>query len=234
MKSKFFLLMALLAIALMAFKPGAGLRIKRSVNLLTGSATDYQYDANGRILQMLSSKGAKSTYTYNGNKITKRLVEPGGKITVDTFFLNAQNRVEVSSGSGNLQKFKYDSKGHFIEALQYIGGKFAGKTSWAWQGDNLKTHIYQDGTGKVRSRIVYSYYNDKLNSISDINRGMNFWGMDSKNLLKKSESVGNVITEADSTAPVYNYRFNNEGAVVLKVMYDRNGKLTDSTSYSYY
>lgn len=234
MKYRLSFFMAFIVIALMAFKPGPVLRIKKSVNLIAGSTANYKYDASGRVVQMESSKGAKSTYTYTGDRIISRFIEPGSHTNTDTFFLNAQNRVEVSSGRGNIQKFKYDSKGRFIEALQYIQGKYVGKTSWVWQGDNLKTSIYQDGSGKVRSRIVYTYYTDKINTISQANLGMEFWGQDSKNLISKSESVGNLITEADSTAPAYKYQFNKDGAVVLKVLYDKQGKLTDSTSYSYY
>lgn len=223
----------LVAVIVMAFQnsPVKEFKIKRTVNLKTGNTTDYFYDTQGRISMMQNSKGTKTTYDYLGNTIIKKLIDSKkGANTADTFLLNDKNRVVTISGStyGN-QKLEYDSKGRFIKSMNYHGSEYTGGASWVWEGENLKEYTYADEKGKIINRLTY-FYTDKANTISDRNMGMEYFGTDNKDLVKKSIGVFN----SDTAIPTYNYHFNSNGSVNLKVAYSMNGKLIDSIGYTYY
>lgn len=214
-----------------------GLRIKKTTNLKTGSTTEYIYDSDGRISQMQSSNGARTTYSYFTNKIVKQFLDPLTKQnTIDTFFLNDKNRAtSVSSNEGVIiQKMSFDGDGHLIQSVNYEKGNFFGKSILRWNENNLMRNTAYDEKGKILSDLNYSYYSNKANTISQINMGMGFTGTDSKNLIEQSIGVASIISSSDTMIPTYKYQFNNDGSVKLKVVYDRVGKLIDSIAYTYY
>ncbi len=226
------ILFLLLTAAIITSFQSSPIRIKKTVNLKTGSITEYFYDSIGRIVKVQNSNGAKTTYEYAGNRIIKFLSSPStGETSVDTFFINSQNRVAtIKSSNGFISKCDYDSKGKFIKIENYDGGNFIGKSVWKWDGENLHTNIAYNSKGDVLSTINY-FYTQNANTISQTYTGMEFMGQDSKHLVKESLSVWN-----DTTLLTYKYQFDTQRAMKLKLKasYNKKGELIDSIAYTYY
>ncbi len=239
MKKAFLLLPLILLIAAFQSKPGNSLiRIKQVDNLKTGSSASYTYDEQGRILTSKSSKGPGAQYQYTSNVAIKQLSAAGNiGAQTDTFRLNSNGWVEMEADNyegktQSLSKYKYDVGGFMVEARQFINGSLAGTASYVIVKGNRTDYTYIDEKKEVLSKVHYTYYNDKINTIGEENMGMLFHGRDSKNLFK--ESIGLNAKGDTVSINFYSYKFDNQGRVTQRVLRQKNGALQDSTGYVYY
>jgi hypothetical protein len=230
------LLTATLSLMAFAIKKPAEFKIKQTVNFLSGNKTEYFYDSIGRVSRVKNSKNITTTYLYYGNIIVKSISGiPNDKDVTDTFFLNNKNRAEkLTSSTGGRQQFEYDAKGHFIQAMEYGNDQLLGKNIWKWEGDNLKSTTSYDDEGKMGTSMVYYYFDDKPNTISQKYMGMEYMGQDSKNAIKETFATGWMTAKGDTIHTIYKYQFNEQGAIKIKAVYNKTGKLTDSIGYTYY
>ncbi|MDB5283817.1 MAG: hypothetical protein JWO06_2892 [Bacteroidota bacterium] len=212
-------------------------KIKEVVNLKTGSTSTYGYDKSGRLVNMLSTLGNNTRYEYWGNRVIIKFNDSGSlKYAIDTLLLNGKGLAESRLGHFNgvvaVDNNVYDGKGFLVQNRFYLNQVYMGTTNWTIINDNKKMYAFTDEKRKQVSTIYYECYPDKANTIGNENMGMTFWGSSSKNLLKKSVSIG---PKNDTLLVLqYQYRFDNKGRVSQKVSYKQSGTLEDSLSYNYY
>ncbi len=88
---------------------------------------------------------------------------------------------------------------------------------------NVKSRIYSD------YQEEYTYYEDKLNTTNDRQKGFDRWGMISRNLLK-SETF-----DKGTKIATYNYEFDSKSRISKKyVKYDTSPVSTLQCTYVYY
>lgn len=212
------------------------LRIKRMKSLLSGDITDYFYDTAGRILQTQNSNGRTTAYHYYGNKIIVYLTDSTQNtfaLATDTFFLNDKNRVAIAKHRMVNEHLEYDSSGRLIKSNIYMMEKLRSEEVWEWKGKNKTSSIVADNCGSG-TPTSYLYYKDQPSTISQRNTGMEYMGQDSEDLLKQIEYTKPTAKDSSGASYSFKYEFERNGAVKLKAVYNKSGKLMDSIAYSYY
>ena len=91
------------------------------------------------------------------------------------------------------------------------------------------THKGSDGKSNSNVSVVgYEYYEDKPNTIGNINMGQKHLGKSSKNLVKRAYNL------KSKHGTSYKYTFDEKGRVVKKTSFkDRNGKKIEEYQYEY-
>lgn len=238
MKSTLLIPVILLLTAFQSQPGNSLIRIKEIDNLKTGSSVSYTYDEQGRILTSKSSKGHSLQYRYVSNLVIRQSYDgPNQGVQIDTLQLNSNGWADMGTSffngkSQSRNKCKFDENGFMVEEKQYRNDICIGTSINIILNGNKIAYTYLDEKKAVLSKVTYTYYPDKLNTIGDENAGMLFHGHDSKNLMKQSIALDE---KGDTTSIVfYSYKFDSQGRVIQKVLRQKNGALQDSTGYIYY
>jgi hypothetical protein len=118
--------------------------------------------------------------------------------------------------------------------ITYYGTEdiIAGTTTYIYTDDDqtFATSTYENIVDQFTG--TYTYYKEKLNTISVENMGSGFSGLESKHPVKSSK------TELLGLKPDYinyYYLYDNKDRIIIKASYNaKTGKLEDSMAYSYY
>ena len=241
MKGIFFLpFFALLAMAFQSsVKPDPKPKIKKTINLKTGSSAEYVYNTDGSIASITNSKGTRTTYKYVGNMVVKELHTPvvTGSSNIDTFLLNKSGLEESVINYQNGLRFdtkrEYDEQRHLIRIFVAGDGlnQMHDLNSFFFNGGNEVKNIFWDDHKKPLQTDTYTYYTDKRNTIGNDNMGMSFLGAQSKNAIKEDKGI---TYDRDTFIVTYNYQFDERDRISLKVSRNKKGVLMDSTAYTYY
>ena len=166
--------------------------------------TTYTYDSKGRLV---SSKSNSYTTTYN--YVSANL------ITTTYFYENDSVKQENISTSyildskGNASKMYSSIMKDTISIYYSPDGYNRGSGSML----NFKLEVI-DGNVVNKNNIAYEYYLDKINTIGSENKGIYFYGKDSKNLVKSDKWVG---TNGMSSNTDYSYEFDSKNRVIKSV-----------------
>ncbi|MCW3125700.1 MAG: hypothetical protein JWO03_1358 [Bacteroidetes bacterium] len=212
-------------------------RIKEVKNIKTGTSTIYTYTADGRVATGKNSNGVTSVYEYRDKVIYRKTEDPRTKTSaVDTFILNSKGLVkELRIGAhlsvtNTTQQFEYDPDGFQTEWRTLSTSRVENTIKTIFQDSNAVS-LRQNFTGDSREgKGTSSYYSSRRNTISNENFGTAFLGLSSRNLIKEQIYFW---TDRDTSRTYFNYHFDEKGRVSIKATYYQ-GKLGDSTAYSYY
>jgi hypothetical protein len=170
-------------------------RVKWVINN-TNDTTFYNYDSSGRLIKLLtksenSASNDQSEYIYESpTKIIQKYVG-NSETAVITFMLNENGYAVTRIENEDTTFFQYDKNG--FEKLS----------------DNENLVVLNGNILKREEGIniqEFTYYSDKLNSLSYQMFGINFQGKDNVNLVK-SEKTNEYKVE-------YSYEFDTKGRVV--------------------
>ena len=211
----------IVALSFLQFKPEEKLvRIREEVSLKTKFKQFYTYTSSGRIASLITSFGDTLLYEYVGNRI---VMQSTRNATTDTLELNDHNYVEVYKG----RNFVFDENGFRIQESSVTGTFF-----WNISKGNISRYMLIGNYGGPKLTSTYLYYPDKENCISNANKGQDFLGQDSKNLINETVVIG-----ANGDTLIHNtnhYEFDTLGRVTKKIVYKKSEAKTDSFAYIYY
>ncbi len=165
------------------------------------SITLYTYDSKGRLVSQI-----------NGD-FTMKYSYTSANLISSTFIIKDIDTVEN-------YKFNYilDSKGKAIKSYQ-VGKIDTFQINYSADGYSLGSSSSNSQFEVVGENVVkkdgytYEYYLDKINVLSNANRGIYFMGKDSKNLVKSQKSVdGGTSTMSPTTQ--YTYEFDSKNRVI--------------------
>lgn len=186
-----------------------------------GYTYTYTYRGDGKLLKMYGSDGYKSEYTYAKGVVTinnmagednvstpyiKLELNDKGLVTKETFD-SAYTILHEYNGDNKLQRSVYPNR---IEEITWIDGNIVRSES--------------DGI-----LLDYTYYTDNANMLSDRVYGFDFFGNDSKNLLKSTTVTANGETYTSN----YTYEFDSKGRITKKID-TRSVGVVRTETFTYY
>ena len=211
-------------------------RVKEIHFYLTKSISYYTYNTDGNIICIRSSKGANIVYEYYNGKIIKRTNDSLSHTSnVDTIILNGPGLAEriVNADQERIVPsiLEYDKERHLIKnfALDDKGTVMGTGISKYENGNMTENHFFAD---EEKVSTTYKFYTDKSNTIGYENMGMPFSGATSKNPTKEIKTVN--AERKDTIVNSYYYHYDDLNRIKTKVIYNKTGKLLDSTGYTYY
>jgi len=165
----------------------------------------YAYDAQGRVTTVTTSfsdgsSGSVVSYSYGTNYMTE--TRPG--IGPKTYALNSDGYVSDYF----LGTQTYDADGHVTSD---------GTHTYTWANGNLIS-----STNDPSGSLTFTYHTDKTNTIGNDNKGMSFFGKESKNLI-------NTSTNGSGTVLVYSHEYDSQGRVTKET-----GKYGYAYNYTYF
>jgi hypothetical protein len=198
------------------------------------SITVYAYDSKGRLISR-SGKFSKDTYEYNSaNLITQ---------TSTNTYSDPYNNVSQP------YTFKYilDAKGLYTKGV--YGKEFKDTMYVSYSADGFmksykigeKTYEsnveIKDGNIIKQDNSTFEYYLDKTSTIRNVNRGINFYGKDSKNLVKSVKNTS-IDPTLGSGISEYTYEFDSKNRVIKSTRTQVNsgnyeGSSKSITKYEY-
>ncbi len=198
----------------------------------------YTYDANGRVItQLFSLNKAKAEYTYSPGEVKKTFFYNGIPGEYYTFHLNGDGlaiKVTSSRGAGYTVDYTYNPDKTMSSAIDQNSTDYY-QANYFYSNGNIDSTRYFDKNGNWTTTAYNSYYTDRPGYGREI-RGENFWGKESKNMLKKSQVLyihGNTVYSQDEHEYVYDTkgRFINE-----KITYIKAGIVTRvyTADFTYY
>jgi RHS repeat-associated protein len=110
-----------------------------------GEVTRYQYDASGQLTGIVDPAGLKTTFTYEGSRITQ-IQDPAGRITHLSYDA-AGNLIRITDPDGAQRTWEYDAEHHMIAEVDARGNReqsvydFAGRASQATRKDGSVVKI---------------------------------------------------------------------------------------------
>lgn len=222
---KYFLLPVIFAVTLYSCKksdnttPNIPADNSSKIKTWAGStyATEYSYDSYGRCTQELYSNGAKSTFDYNAGEVVRKHFTSAGVNDATYVFQIGADGVAVKETRPQYPTYStvsiYNTEKQLVKQITTNNGITYGFDSFFSNGNCDSTRFNNNGTWS--SSVIYTYFTDKINSLSNETQGTSFYGKDSKNLLK---------TE------IYKYPDgSNNGLITYSYEFDAMGRATKST-----
>ncbi len=165
------------------------------------SITLYTYDSKGRLVSRINDYYS-ITYSYVSANLISTTVSEKSNGSVPNYTLN----------------YLLDSKGKAIKSYQ-VGKIDTIQINYSTDGYSLGSSSSNSQFEVVGENIVksnyfnYEYYLDKINVLSNANRGIYFMGKDSKNLVKSQKWVA-VGSNPMSSTTQYTYEFDSKNRVI--------------------
>jgi hypothetical protein len=212
-------------------------RIKTMVSK-NGYSVSYTYTPDGKIATSVDSRGIKTTYKYESNRIIQDVGDTlGHSFAAASIFLSPKgltdSSVLIDENGVHLKTYTHDENGYSGINTDYNMGKITRVTSYIYKDGNEAERVISASPSEKLFSVYFDYYKDDINTQAFENYGLQFMGKESKNLMKKYIQV---LTKGDTVQTVnFNYHFDNKGRVIQKAMYDtKSGVLRDSTTFTYY
>ncbi len=166
------------------------------------SITLYTYDSKGRLVSQINDYST-STYSY----ISANLISVTTNDKYDGSVQNNNNSYNYVLDSKGIATKYYTDLSKDTILLYYSPEGFS-------LGTNLNYDIeVKDGNVVNRLKIAFEYYLDKNNTIGSANKGVSFFGKDSKNLVKSERWVA-VGSNPMSSSSEYLYEFDSKNRVI--------------------
>jgi hypothetical protein len=222
------------------------------------SVDDYIYDANSRLIKILyneiyADEHYFDTVTYNGTTITITTYDKNYKLLeMKVYTLNSemlaiimtdtitseQKSLKHSFRHFSLQDlsdniYGYDNNGYQI--LQVSTNEYGGihRFDMTYSEGNIISSIYQymaNDTVIQNGITTFKYFNDKSNTIGNLNMGIPFLGKQNSNLLLSISEQKWSSADTIRTSTSYRYEFDNKNRVSKQYISPQNGD-SDDVSY---
>ena len=215
------------------------------------SATDYKYDNLGRLVEEVSSNGAKTVYTYNqetGAQETKTTYRADGTMSSYNEYKNGSRTTSltyqsdgttISSGS----KTTYNSDGTIDKKESYSNGNVSSTEQYTYSG-NTTTKTTMNSSGTVTGSVV-STYNDNGKLIQETTKRANGTVSNERKYDSNGKTLSDLNYKADGTTiqsgGVYtrdsngnetNYKYYSNGNLYSETTTDPATKNSTKTNYS--
>jgi YD repeat-containing protein len=198
-----------------------------------GGVETYSYDNQGRAILITNSDSKKTVYEYTPGLVTVRYFNSAG--------VNSITHVHELNGNGKSIR-RTDTNKPGYEELRDYNADGTLKKSTVKDGAVVTVHdyFYSDGNlemsktfenGIHLGSIMYTYYSDKINNLSNVEKGSDFTGKPNKNLLKSvsyEDENGFVFSVINSQ-----YEFDAKGRVI-KLIETLEGGTPEIGTYTYY
>ncbi|MBS1686638.1 MAG: hypothetical protein JSS76_18005 [Bacteroidetes bacterium] len=235
--------LALAAALLMAFAASPArpmikeMRQLKGADSLTGKGvTKFFYDKDSRVTRVENSNGVTSVYEYKPTVIYRRTTDQRTKKAfTDTFLLNdkglvTQHRMGYAAPERSTNLREYDSTGLLLKERSVNRTPMQSITTYTNRDGNPVSTTQQLTGDSWMGRSFYTYYTTGSNTIGNENMGMGFEGRNPRGLV---QSHIQVWRPGDTSRTYQRYHFDAQGRVSVRATYYQ-GKLGDSTAYSYY
>lgn len=212
--------------------------IKSVTNSGSGITTSYTYDATGRVTEISNSNGSKTNITYTGDTVTEVYTEAGN--TVWTKGLILSNGLAVTSvttdGSGSITGFSdytFDSNGYLTLQTNYDSAlQYTDRKEYGINDGDIKVWTNRD-TLTDENNFEYYYdhhYIEQTNTIGNSNRGLTYYGKSSGRLTKITKRYNYFLGNIRYS---HSYSFDEYNRVSTEKVYDHNGVLKYTNTYTY-
>jgi hypothetical protein len=193
----------------------------------TSGATIYTYfyDSQGRAVKMENSNGSRKEYEYAAGKVTRKYYNTSGVYQYSIIEeLNADGYTFHSTYSNQpTWEYLYTYNPDKTMTKQIVNANGTIVKDYFWSNGNLDSVRLSSQNGTWNYTSVMTYYTDKANGLSDDVFGEQYWGKNSKNLLKSS--VNHFPDGSSSIKNDYTYEFDGGGKVTKETITSDNGNI---------
>ena len=206
-----------------ASPPASLTRIKKQTS--GGDISTYSYDSQGKAVKVENSDGSKKEYEYATGKVTRKYFTTAGvyqdsnieELNADGYTVRSTRSSQpawesVYTYNADKTLAKQISKSNSVTVLDYF-----------WNNGNLDSIRFSSQNGTWNYTHVMTYYTDKPNGLSDDIFGEQYWGKNSKNLLKSN--VNHFPDGSSSVKYDFTYEFDNQGRVTKETSTSDNGNV---------
>ena len=212
--------------------------LKSVSNSGSGITTSYTYDGSGRLTEISNSNGSKTTITYTGDTVTEVYTEAGNVVWAKGILLS--NGVAVSSVTTNgsaavtgFTEYTFDSNGFLVLEKNYNANQqYTDRKEYSISDGDIKVWTNRDtSTNENNFEYYYDhYYVEQTNTIGNSNRGLTYYGKSSGRLTKITKRYNYFIGNIRYS---HSYTFDEYNRVSLEKVYDHNGTLNYTNTYTY-
>lgn len=219
-------------------------KIKTITDSTTNEIDTYYYNNSGKIIKVKYSDNSYDTVIYTNNKVHfkffNELNQLAGELLLNLnanglatngWFLNYGSKVNKSVFSKilvNPSSVKTNDTMYYT--FQYNSNGYLTQQTITYNNINNTYTFNYDSNGNLSSissnsnTTTYEYFTDKINTIGDHNKGVTYFGKQSKNLIKSS-------TTNNTYTVYYSYEISNN-----KVVKERqfNNYFNNTLLYTYY
>lgn len=212
--------------------------IKSVTNSGSGVTTSYTYDGNGRATEISNSNGSKTTITYAGDTVTEVYTEAGNVVWAKGILLSNGLAVSSVTTNGNgavtgFTEYTFDSNGYLVLQVNYDSAyQYTNRQQYNMGDGDMQSWFNRD-TLVLENNFEYYYghhYIEQKNTIGKNNYGITYYGKDSQRLIKTSTRynyhIGNLRYN-------HGFAFDEYNRVTLEKVYDHNGVLKYTNTYTY-
>jgi hypothetical protein len=197
------------------------------------SSETYQYDSKGRIIREIEKAiiNDSLTYTFNymyyysGSTITVKYgLNSDSMELLSSYILNSKGLViSVTNFNSGSNTYEYNSEGYLVKKISTSKSGETDSTLYDYQNGNIVSWTF---AGSVSYTKTYQYLTNTTNTIDLENKGISFFGKQSKNLIL------NVITQyPDQTDTIaYTYEFDSKNRVEKQI---KNSSTTSYITFTY-
>jgi hypothetical protein len=203
------------------------------------SITTYTYDSKERLISTIVNHPtgflasnipwySSTNYVYNSSN----------KITLHNYssLNNIRDTIEYILDSKGLV-IKYVLRKDFTDTLHitYSADGFMKGYKIGDKTQDLNVEIKDDNIIK-QDNLTFEYYLDKTSTIRNINRGINFLGKESKNLIQSEKyTQSNPDVFLKNSESTYTYQFDSKNRVIksISTTLHTNGSNVKTTKYQY-
>jgi len=184
----------------------------------------FSYDASGKALKKENSNGSRKEYEYAGGKVMRKYYNTSGvyQYTI-TEELNAEGFSIHNTRSDQPWENVYEYNTDKTMAKQISKSSSTIVNDYFWSNGNLDSVRSSSQNGVWQYTTIFTYYTDKPNLLSDDIYGEQYWGKNSKNLLKTE--VNMFPNGSFSNMWTYTYEFDNQGRIIKQTTSGSNGNV---------
>jgi len=197
------------------------------MKMQTSGATVYTYfyDSQARMVKMENSNGSRKEYEYAAGKVTRKYYNTSGVYQYSIIEeLNTDGYTFHSTYSNQpTWEYLYTYNADKTMAKQVVDANGITVKDYFWSNGNLDSIRFSSQNGAWNYTEVNSYYTDKPNTLSDDIFGEQYWGKNSKNLLKST--VNHFPDGSSSIKDDFTYEFDGEGKVIKQTITSDNGNI---------
>lgn len=215
-----------------AFKTAGVSKIKKVVS--GTNIEEYRYDSAGRLKTQLNHSGSKIEFTYNNYSVTESYLDINGAIQHSKIVQLDNNGLATSctfsSDPGRVYLYFYTPEKYLQRSDIVDNGAVTSQTYYFYNNGNLlKDSTVMASGGWAIS--CYEYYFDVNSTIRHENFGIDYYGMASRNSLKK-------ITVTNDTSTGYVVEFTHPvldvSDRIIKESFSFNGGALKISAFQYY
>ena len=183
----------------------------------------YDYDENGNLILYTNSSGTKYEYEYDdkGNLLSESYYGLSEKLQTKTVYQYDDNNKQIlyseyDSPNNTYREYAYrynEDSNLILQCKYHRGDVLQYWTETTYNKDDKRTLVHQYSTsGNLSFKNVYEY--DEYGNLTHI---------------KKIDRLGS--TESTNT---WEYQYDQNGNMTLKIEYDKNGNIYEKTEWQYY